>query len=100
MPATVTNHGTGGHFPCKLGSLFFERGRTRVIEDDAAIEELRRFPRLKITYLPQDKKKSLPKRDSSGLTIQMLRRMAHRAGIKGFFTMPKVRLIEKLGEKT
>jgi len=104
MPAIVTNHNYTNHFATCIGNVLLERGMPRLIENDQAVEELKRFPYLTFEMKPVPVKPVQPgpvvRKDISGLPINTLRRMAARAGIKGSITMKKARLINLLGDKT
>ena len=102
MPAIVTNYSYTNHFATCIGNILLERQNPRLIENDQAVEELRRFPHLVIEVQPPKPVTPGPvvRKDISGLPINTLRRMAARAGIKGSITMKKSKLINLLGDKT
>lgn len=101
----VTNFGMSRQFPTCIGNVLIERGQTRPVPLRAA-KEIEKWPLTKVVYpepvatpeVKAERKKALAE-ELSGLSIQILRSMAHRRGISGFFTMKKSTLIEALNKE-
>jgi len=94
MRARVTNHSYRNVFPTCLGNLFIPRGREIELSNTQAIKELKNFPQVEIKVLEKEAMVRY-----SVYSINELRSIAARAGIKGSFFKSKKELIKLLEEK-
>jgi len=96
--ATVTNYGRSQHFPTCIGNLYLESNRPHDdIVNRQALKELSKWPYVDVEII--EGSFGNPAIDYSYFGINVLRKMAVQAGIKGGFTMKKSLLITKLEEK-
>jgi hypothetical protein len=98
VQALITNFGATRHFPTALGNVFIVHGQTIEMDNEKACREIEAYPHVKIEWAKMGARKArkMTAADLAQLPINALRRMAHRAGIKGFFTMKKKVLIKRL----
>jgi hypothetical protein len=98
MLALVTNFGATRHIPTVIGNVFFAHGTTVEMDNEKAIREIEAYPHLKVEWKKPRKKAALKLTavELAQFPINTLRKMAHRAGIKGYFTMKKTVLIKRL----
>jgi len=94
MRARITNYSYRNVFPTCLGNLFIPRGKEIELNDAQAIKELKNFPQVEIKVLEKEAMV-----DYSVYSINELRSIAARAGIKGSFFKSKKELIKLLEEK-
>jgi len=94
MRARITNHSYRNVFPTCLGNLFIPRGKEIELDDIQAIKEMKRFPQIEIKVIESE-----PMVDYSVYSINELRSIASRSGIKNSFFKSKKELIKLLEEK-
>jgi len=94
MRARITNYSYRNVFPTCLGNLFIPRGKEIELDDTRVIKEMKRFPQVEIKVLENE-----PMVRYSIYSINELRSIAARAGIRGSFFKSKKELIKLLEEK-
>jgi len=94
MRARITNYSYRNVFPTCLGNLFIPRGKQIELDNAQAIMELKRFPQVEIEVIENE-----PMVDYSVYSINELRSIAARAGVKDSFFKSKKELIKLLEEK-
>ena len=94
MRARITNYSYRNVFPTCLGNLFIPRGKQIELDNAQAIKELKRFPQVEIEVIENE-----PMVDYSVYSINELRSIAARAGVKDSFFKSKKELIKLLEEK-
>lgn len=96
MLARVTNYNIRDRFPTRGGNILLRRGLPYTYDfDPRTIEDLRKYPLIKVEVLEKPK----PKTDYAALKAKDLRRMAAESGIKGANSLKKAELIRLLEEK-
>jgi len=98
MLARITNFGRPTSFPTHKGSFFLNRLSPIETRDRKVVEELSKLNKRSDIMLKIEILEPELKIDYSKYSIQELRSIASKAGVKGFFTMKKIDLIQRLEE--
>lgn len=98
MLALVTNFGPTRSFATAIGNVFLPHGQTVEMKHEKACREIEAYGQVKVEWKvrPVAAAKKLNAVELASISIQRLRSMARRAGVKGFFTMKKIDLIKHL----
>jgi hypothetical protein len=100
MAARVTNFGLTRQFPTRVGNVFVAALQTVIMDDDKAAAEMGKFSEVEVTFLTKPFPPGPSEPDLMRYPINFLRRIAHRKGIPGTFSMKKAEIISKLKETT
>lgn len=96
MKAQVVNYGRPMPFNTRAGNIRVPRMRPFIVHDPRIVEDLRKYPYIKIRILEGALGKPLI--DYSSYRINELRNIAAGLGIEGSFFMKKPELIKRLEE--
>lgn len=96
MLAKITNFGQPTTIPTCVGYYFIGRFEERIVDDPLLFEELEKFSQRSDSFLKIEIIEDERKIDYSKFTIQELKSIASRVGIKDFFTLKKSDLIKQL----
>jgi hypothetical protein len=96
MQARIINNGHRKVYPTCIGDLRIPKGQEYLLDDKKAIQELQEYPDITVEII----KPAGPTIDYTKYTINQVRDIARKAGIKGTFNMKKVTVIKLLEETT